>query len=228
MAKRKRSGGGRGEAAKGAGQGAAAAEAPSLYERERSENIKRNEAFLSQLGLKELNKATVQAPARKKVKRTAKKSDPSLPRRTSSRVQNIPPAAYDSSAPVPTASEYGPPRSSEADLLAKGYKCSDEENGGVRWAGEMYGEVPGVPVGTVFGAGDHQRLGRKEMAERGFFVPWVQPEWFPPKEHAYALILNNDNGSGSDSGDTFIYVGGGGRHRGQNRTAKQVQFSLYL
>jgi len=37
----------------------------------------------------------------------------------------------------------------------------------------------------------------------------------------YALILNNDNGLSSDNGDEVVYAGGGGRHRGQNRSAPQ-------
>ena len=53
----------------------------------------------------------------------------------------------------------------------------------------MFGEVPGVPVGTVFGAGDYQRKGRTEMMETGFFRPWVTPEWFDPNRPVRLMSL---------------------------------------
>ena len=89
------------------------------------------------------------------------------------------------------------------------------------WSGERFGEVKGVAVGTVFGAGDYQRLGRQEMMLSGFFRPFVTPEWCAPGEGCYSLILNNDNGASEDRGDTITYAGSGGRLRGQNRTAPQ-------
>ena len=60
------------------------------------------------------------------------------------------------------------------------------------------------------------------MTDTGFHVPMVQPEFLEPNGGCYALILNNDNGSSRDEGETVWYAGSGGRHRGQNRTAKQV------
>jgi E3 ubiquitin-protein ligase UHRF1 len=110
---------------------------------------------------------------------------------------------------------------SDAELRKHGYKVRREGGGGLRWRGECYGLVDGVPVGTVFGAGDWQREGRKEMTDTGFHVPMVQPEFLEPNGGCYALILNNDNGSSRDEGETVWYAGSGGRHRGQNRTAKQ-------
>ena len=89
------------------------------------------------------------------------------------------------------------------------------------WRGERYGEVSDVIVGQVFGAGDYQREGRFEMSRNGFFVPKVQPEWLEPAKGCYSIILNNDNGLSQDHGDTIVYAGGGGRHRGQNRSAPQ-------
>ena len=60
-----------------------------------------------------------------------------------------------------------------------------------KWLGERFGEVKGVAVGAVFGAGDYQRKGRFEMTENGFFRPHVQPEWLDPLLGCYSLILNN-------------------------------------
>lgn len=90
-------------------------------------------------------------------------------------------------------------RESEAEKVKKGWKIVS--GGKTLWRGEKYGAVEGVPVGTVFGEGDWQRAGRMEMAENGFFAPVVQPEWLEPNGCAYAVILNNDNGSSSDNGD---------------------------
>ena len=81
--------------------------------------------------------------------------------------------------------------------------------------------MPGVPVGTIFGAGDYQRQGRLEMMESGFFRPFVTPEWVVPSVGCYSIILNNDNGASSDEGDLSLFAGSGGRRRGQNRTAPQ-------
>lgn len=89
------------------------------------------------------------------------------------------------------------------------------------WLGERFGHIKDVPVGTVFGGGDYQRLGRQEMMSSGFFRPFVTPEWCAPGVGCYSLILNNDNGASLDRGDKIIYAGSGGRMRGQNRTAKQ-------
>ena len=89
------------------------------------------------------------------------------------------------------------------------------------WSGERFGEIDGVPVGTVFGAGDYQRLGRRQMTDSGFFRPYVTPEWCAPGVGCYSILLNNDNGASRDCGDEILYAGSGGRHRGQNRTAAQ-------
>jgi E3 ubiquitin-protein ligase UHRF1 len=89
------------------------------------------------------------------------------------------------------------------------------------WSGERFGAISGVPVGTVFGAGDYQRLGRQQMMLSGFFRPFVTPEWCAPGAGCYSLILNNDNGASDDRGDVIMYAGSGGRMRGQNRTAPQ-------
>lgn len=89
------------------------------------------------------------------------------------------------------------------------------------WLGERFGHIDSVPVGTVFGAGDYQRLGRQEMATSGFFRPYVTPEWYVAGVGCYSLILNNDNGASRDEGDAIVYAGCGGRLRGQNRTAVQ-------
>jgi hypothetical protein len=116
------------------------------------------------------------------------------------------------------------------------------------WLGECFGDVASVAVGTVFGAGDYQRLGRQQMTESGFFRPFVTPEWCAPAVGCYSIILNNDNGASRDegafvtrllvfpicsasiarmlthlrlSGDVIFYAGSGGRRRGQNRSAPQ-------
>merc|ERR1719201_2432492 len=89
------------------------------------------------------------------------------------------------------------------------------------WLGERFGEVEGVAEGTTFGEGDYQRLGRHEMSVSGFHQPFVNPEWCAPGVGCYSIIVNNDNGSSQDLGDTILYAGSGGRRRGQNRSAPQ-------
>ena len=74
------------------------------------------------------------------------------------------------------------------------------------WSGERFGEISSVPVGTVFGGGDFQRLGRQQMMLSGFFRPFVTPEWCVPGVGCYSLILNNDNGASHDRGDEITYV----------------------
>lgn len=71
------------------------------------------------------------------------------------------------------------------------------------WSGERFGPVSHVPEGTVFGAGDYQRLGRQQMMESGFFRPFVTPEWCAPGVGCYSIILNNDNGASTDAGKSL-------------------------
>ena len=80
--------------------------------------------------------------------------------------------------------------SQRQEEIAKGWR-----NSLGAWRGEMFGEVPGVPVGTVFGSGDYQRRGRFEMSRTGFFKPFVTPEWIDnATKEVYAVVVNNDNG----------------------------------
>ena len=181
---------------------------PSEYEALRAGNIARNNARLQQLGLDpDMMKKT--KVARKRAARPT-----NLPKRQSKRARSEPPAVYnpdDASVDRERALE------SQRQGIANGHRLADG-----RWRGEQFGEVAGVPVGTVFGRGDYQRKGRTEMTETGFFVPWVQPE-FLDKGGAgcYAVVLNNDNGLSDDHGDVVVYAGSGGRRRGQNRSAPQ-------
>jgi hypothetical protein len=196
----------------------------SDYERRREENIRRNSLMLLKLGITSLieeQKATATAKkqrqnANKKAFRTI-----SVARRQSARVKHNPPVDYkdDTIRPIEDKNENAAQQKLHEDL-ANGYRTCEG-----RWRGEMWGAVAGVPPGTCFGRGDFQRKGRYEMSETGFFKPIVDPEWKDSnKRGCYAIILNNDNStSGSeDRGDTVLYAGSGGRHRGQNRAAPQV------
>ena len=133
-----------------------------------------------------------------------------LPQRQSLRARGAAPPA--SAVPLPAAE--APSRAAREEPGAR-----DEADG--KWIGERFGEISSVKVGKVFGAGDYQRKGRFEMAASGFFAPTVQPEWLEPGRGCFALILNNDNGLSRDEGHKIVYAGGGGRHRGQNRSAPQ-------
>ena len=180
----------------------------SAYEAQRARNIARNEAMLAQLGMEPL---MLKKPAALKQKKRAR-PEPRQPtlREPSRRTRSMPVPAY-------TPGQH--------EAMAKAER-ETEENEGRRlsdgtWIGERFGEVEGVPVGTVYGAADYQRLGRQEMSTSGFFRPFVTPEWVAPGEGCYAIILNNDNGASADEGDIIRYAGSGGRQRGQNRTAAQ-------
>lgn len=187
----------------------------SQYESLRLANIKRNEAKLQALGLlAEDNKRTQEQTTTRKRKRVKRSSTPAVPSRRSRRVSKLPVPNY-----LPPASFEENTREHKQEIeeqIRKGYRL---KNG--KWQGQRFGKVKGVPVGTVFGKGDYQRLGRRAMADNGFFRPFVTPEWFEPKGACYGIILNNDNGLSSDHGDTIEYAGSGGRMRGQNRTAPQ-------
>lgn len=185
------------------------ADAMSSYEEERAANIARNKAMLSQLGLDEAHVAPRPAPARRREKRQKQPRQPT--RELSVRRRTEPPLP----AFTPGQDEAMAEDARRRDI-EEGRR---HEDGG--YIGERFGEIAGFPVGTVFGSGDYQRLGRQEMTESGFFRPFVTPEWVAPGEGCYAIILNNDNGASTDVGDRVLYAGSGGRRRGQNRTAPQ-------
>lgn len=130
----------------------------SAYERLRLSNMARNAAVMSQLGLDEMQvaKPVARAPQGKKRARTPREAT----REPSRRVRNV---------PVPT---YTP---GQDEVLRQQEKDADKEEGrrlpDGTWLGERFGECEGVPVGTTFGAGDYQRLGRQEMVQNGFFRP---------------------------------------------------------
>eukprot|EP00667_Euglena_gracilis_P021647 EG_transcript_23809 len=187
-------------------------------EQEREALIARNQQFLQSLGL----------DAARPLARPRRPAARAKPRRPPATVDAEPPrksprlggAGATPASPALLGPRPGPQPEGDAELVARGLKV--KVGSCFKWVGERFGAVPGVAVGAVFGAGDYQRRGRQEMAAAGFFVPFVQPEWLEPNGGCYALILNNDNGSSTDRGHSFVYVGGGGRHRGQNRTARQT------
>eukprot|EP01047_Picozoa_sp_COSAG01_P046256 COSAG01_NODE_4328_length_5129_cov_15.312724_3_plen_337_part_00 len=200
----------------------------SAYERKRLANIEMNNRKLAQLGLLPgigangllpgggdgaARSAAAKQPRKPSTrKRRCRAAVAAMPRRRSARARRQPPEVYSVGAEDDRATQ-------EAQRqISSGHRSADDG----RWRGENFGSVPGVPVGTVFGAGDYQRKGRFEMSESGFHVGHVQPEWLDSGgDGCYSLILNNDNGLSSDRGDTFSYAGAGGRRRGQNRTAQQ-------
>jgi E3 ubiquitin-protein ligase UHRF1 len=182
----------------------------SAYEAERLRTIARNEAMLSTLGLhvRLIDKKNPLSLQHKKRPRQPPKPKPT--RELSRRTRSIPVPVYTPGFDEVLAED------ARKDDIEEGRRLPDGT-----WLGERFGDVRGVPVGTVFGAGDYQRLGRQQMTESGFFRPFVTPEWVAPGEGCYSVILNNDNGASSDEGDRIIYAGSGGRRRGQNRTAPQ-------
>jgi len=182
----------------------------SHYERRRLAQIQVNSQFLTSLSLPTLSPKK-QAP--KKVAKRDRSHVAVHPARVSARIRQLPTPNY-----TVEDIEHLPDKKNDLGEAVKQGYCTKSG----KWRGETFGEVDGVSVGTVFGAGDFQRLGRQEMMESGFFRPFVTPEWIDPSNGGcYSLILNNDNGLSKDQGDRVTYAGSGGRRRGQNRTAPQ-------
>ena len=169
----------------------------SEYEAQRARNIARNAEELHRLGLQRLIEKRPSAPRPPRQRKA-----PRAPTRESRRVRSLPTPAYTPGMHEAMAAE------AHAVAVDEGRRLPDGS-----WSGERFGEVAGVEVGHVFGAGDYQRLGRQEMSESGFFRPFVTPEWNAPGEGCYAIILNNDNGASTDEGDRILYAGSGGRRR---------------
>jgi hypothetical protein len=192
----------------------------SEYELLRQQNIARNRQVLLDLklvgpdSLKSKMQAQKEREQEKRQRERAKRKRNSAPAsfRRSARAQNLPAPVYTKET-VSDNTELKDQEHVEKMEKAKGWRLNDGS-----WRGERYGNVKGVTCGTVFGLGDYQRKGRKEMSDTGFFRPFVTPEFAASnKSGCYSLILNNDNGSSEDYGDRIVYAGSGGRHRGQNR-----------
>ena len=177
----------------------------SEYEQQRLRNMEANSAVLAALGIDSLAGKKTAKP-----RPTKRSREPRLPTRESLRSRSLPVPVY-----APGLDEALAEVRREQEIR-EGSRMPDGT-----WLGERFGEVEGVKVGTVFGAGDYQRLGRQEMMESGFFRPFVTPEWCVPGVGCFAIVVNNDNGASTDMGDTILYAGSGGRRRGQNRTAPQ-------
>lgn len=194
----------------------------SEYEELRLRNIERNAAKLAELALAGENSHALvpannrpKAAARKRQKRSGTGGTAASPSRRSLRAQQQPPVVYSADHVEDDRAELAAQRRVQQQ---SGHRLADG-----RWRGERYGQVRGVAVGSVFGAGDYQRKGRFEMSETGFHLGHVQPEWLDPSgDGVWSLVLNNDNGqSDFSSFETVTYAGAGGRNRGQNRTAAQ-------
>ena len=180
------------------------------YAASRAKNIAENKQKLHDLGI--LRPAATTKPPKPRAA-TRKRKELTAPERQSRRKRSEPPTLY---TPVDQDAEKEAAALKAKEEVKQGWRLADG-----RWRGEGFGEVPGVPVGTVFGAGDYQRKGRTEMMDTGFFRPWVTPEWFNPNSPCFAIIVNNDNGTSTDHGNKIMYAGAGGRRRGQNRSAAQ-------
>ena len=132
----------------------------SAYERARLVNIARNEAKLRELNIgafKNHIREQQEFKRRQRIrrKRKAPSTSPTRPLRRSRRAKRQPPPA------LYTAHEADEERKQEESQRQKEMSNGWRNNLGV-WRGERFGEVPGVPVGTVFGSGDYQRVGRFE------------------------------------------------------------------
>ena len=186
------------------------------YSELRKQNIARNNAKLTELGLDTIREEIALSQKKKKKPRSIKKRKrtASIPTRSSRRTKNQPPPIY---TPDNAQEERELANQKQDEQISKGYR---KKNG--TWRGQKFGAVKNVPVGTVFGAGDYQRAGRFEMAMNGFFLPVVTCEWIDSTtKEVFAIVVNNDNGLSRDKGDVLVYAGAGGRRRGQNRTATQ-------
>jgi len=181
----------------------------SDYEKARLEKMAENKAMLELLGIDRLTSVVERGRKHTAGLQKKRKHQTVEVQRRSLRAKGMAPSAQEISY-----SDDAVPASPEDEV--EGAKLPDGT-----WRGERFGDVKDVFVGQVFGAGDYQRQGRFEMSKNGFFVPQVQPEWLEPGKGCYSIILNNDNGLSRDEGDTIVYAGGGGRHRGQNRSATQ-------
>ena len=145
----------------------------SAYERVRAANIARNAAVLSELGI---DQHLIQKPkpnARTKRPRDVKRAPT---RELSRRTRQMPVPMYTPGQDEALAEE------AREEEIEDGKRLPDGS-----WLGERFGEVDGVSVGTVFGRGDYQRLGRQEMMDSGFFRPFVTPEWVAPGEGCYSV-----------------------------------------
>ena len=140
----------------------------SAYERARLANIARNEAKLRELKVGDFKRHVAEQrenerQQRRRRKRKASTLPPRPLRRSRRAKRQPPPALY---TPLDADEERKQEESQRQEEISKGWRNSL----GV-WRGEMFGEVPGVPVGAVFGPGDYQRLGRFEISRTGFFKP---------------------------------------------------------
>ena len=162
------------------------------YERARLANIERNERMLRELNLgalkrdmrrEERQRAERRRGAAQRREKKRKRKAAAQPQRRSRRARRLPPPKYTPDNAVEDAREEEQRREEE---VANGWR--DAETG--LWRGERFGEVPGVPVGTVFGEGDYQRKGRFEMSRTGFFRPVVTPEWIDNNTKRFFLLLS--------------------------------------
>ena len=129
----------------------------SDYEALRRSNMAANKVMLDQLGLTEEKKAREERKKRKKNKRKAPPAQAAS--RKSARSAGKPAPTYTPADPVTEQEDKG---MSIAQEKAAGVRGSDG-----KYCGERFGGTKGIKVGTVFGAGDYQRLGRTEMVANG-------------------------------------------------------------
>jgi hypothetical protein len=164
----------------------------------REKNIESNKKKLIELGLAAINNELhVLQKMKKRNPKKRKRNSFSAPTRRSRRVSNKPPVIY---TPQDYTEEDFDANMKIEEEISKGWR---NENG--EWRGETFGAVNGVPIGTVFGAGDYQRQGRFEMSKTGFFKPTVTPEWIDTlTKEVYSIIVNNDNGLSVDKGDVIL------------------------
>ena len=195
------------------------------YERARLANIERNERMLRELNLgalkrdmrrEERQRAERRRGAAQRREKKRKRKAAAQPQRRSRRARRLPPPKYTPDNAVEDAREEEQRREEE---VANGWR--DAETG--LWRGERFGEVPGVPVGTVFGEGDYQRKGALKCHALASSGRSSHLSGSTITQRRFSLLLlNNDNGLSDVSRYGIIeYAGAGGRHRGQNRTAEQ-------
>jgi hypothetical protein len=136
----------------------------SEYEQARQEKMAQNKAMLDTLGIED-SLACVASMQHKTGAHQQKKKRQNTNievQRRSSRAKGMAPSAEEIISNIEGAAPASVQKEDEGEKLQDG-----------TWRGERYGEVGGVVVGQVFGAGDYQREGRFEMSRTGFFVPKV-------------------------------------------------------
>ncbi|GIY27335.1 e3 ubiquitin-protein ligase UHRF1 [Caerostris darwini] len=165
-----------------------------LVKKQKQENLER----LESLGILNLRKSyrndLNQSPSKKSLKGVGKSSKPKfkasevLPRRRSGRLLQKEPSNY---------------LEENIDYFNESKRSSPNKHIYIKRE-NVFGAIPGVPVGTIF-------LTRMEASRAGIHRPPISGIHGNPAVGCYSLALSGGYEDDEDLGDTFIYTGEGGR-----------------